>query len=585
MFFSKPGKPWLTPQVSKIMRVLFFLLTVAFLQVSASGSAQKITVSGKNIPIVSVFSAIEKQTGLVFFYNNTDLAKAKPVTLELRNVTVEEGLKELFREQPLTYVIRANTIFIAGKTITELPVRIDVPVVPAPPVVIKGKITSEEGLPLAGASIQVKGKNGGTTSKTNGEFELTAGDENLTIIVSYIGYITQEIKLTAQEYVSVKLVPNANSLNSVVVVGYGTQKKQNLTGAVDQIGTEFFEDRPMPSITRGLQGALPNLNIKMTDGKPIRSATYNIRGATSIGSGSTPGALVLIDGVTGDPDNVNPSDIESVTVLKDAASASIYGARAAFGVVLITTKTPKTGKTQINYTANFSNNRRTTTPELVTDGYTWAKNYAEALFAWNDYGTFPVNIDGKLLFSQAYLDSLKYHSEHPELPNWGIDAAGNYAYYASTDWMKELYKNSNNSMEHVLSVSSATDKMKILMSGRWFSQDGIFRYNPDKFNRYNLRVKGDIKLSDKFFINANVEYATIDYMYPLTSQGGVHSIWRLLSASGYPLAPLLNPDGTLSNIASYSVGDLSETKFFAADKSNQPEYHWIYCASAQACNR
>lgn len=564
MSFLKPGKPWLTPQVSKIMRVLFFLLTVAFLQVSASGTAQKITVTGKKIPIASVFSSIEKQTGLVFFYNNNDLAKAKPVTLELRNVPIDDGLKEIFKEQPLTYVIRANTIFITGKTNVETPVRQDIQITTAPPpVVVKGKIINEDGTPLSGATVQIKGKTGGTTSKSNGEFEFTSNDDNPTIVISYVGYITQEIKYSSQQYLMVKLQPNANSLNSVVVVGYGTQKKQNITGAVDQIGTEFFEDRPMPSITKGLQGALPNLNIKMTDGKPTRSATYNIRGATSIGAGATPGALVLIDGVSGDPDNVNPADIESVTVLKDAASASIYGARAAFGVVLITTKTPKTGKTQINYTANFSNNRRTTTPDLVTDGYTWAKSYADALFAWNDYGTFPVNIDGKLLFSQAYLDSLKLRSENPALPNWGLDASGNYAYYGSTDWMKELYKNSNNSMEHVLSVSSATDKMKILMSGRWFTQDGIFRYNPDKFNRYNLRVKGEIKLSDKFFINANVEYATIDYKYPLTSQGGVHSIWRLLAASGYPIAPLLNPDGTLTNIASFSVGDLYQQQSFS----------------------
>jgi TonB-dependent SusC/RagA subfamily outer membrane receptor len=136
-----------------------------------------------------------------------------------------------------------------------------------------------------------------------------------------------------------QLKPSGDSLSQVVVVGYGTQRKANLTGAVDQIGSEYFEDRPLPNLTRGLQGTIANLNIVMTDGKPTRGASYNIRGATSIGSGGN--ALVLIDGVPGDPNTINPNDIESVTVLKDASSAAIYGARAAFGVVLITTKSPR----------------------------------------------------------------------------------------------------------------------------------------------------------------------------------------------------------------------------------------------------
>jgi TonB-linked SusC/RagA family outer membrane protein len=325
----------------------------------------------------------------------------------------------------------------------------------------------------------------------------------------------------------------------------------------------------LTSITRGLQGVLPNLNIQMSDGKPTRGANYNIRGGTSIGSASAvPNALVLIDGVTGDPENLNPNDVESVTILKDAASAAIYGARAAFGVVLITTKNARAGTTQVNYSTNFSVNSRTTTPKLVNDGYTWATNYDEALFAWMDYSTHPVNIDGKLLFSQAYLDELKKHSLDPSLPNWGIDASGNYAYYASTDWMKELYKDNNASMEHVLSVSSGTDRMKLGVSARYYSQDGIFRYNPDKFNRYNLRVKGEIKVNDWLAVNTNIDYSNNDYKYPLTSQGGVNALWRLLSASGYPIAPLLNPDGTLTNIASYSIGDFYQQKSFSLARTS-----------------
>lgn len=537
------------------------LLLVACLQVGAKGFSQKLTINVSDAPLEKVFSLIEKQTGYFFLFKSNDLKDAKRVNLNVSSVTIPQALSLSLKDQPFDFSIDAENKMIVIKRVQII--KSPLIITPEPPV-FRGKITDEKGIPLTGASIQVKGKSIGTTTNSKGEFELKNIEEGSVLVISFIGYVAQEIAVGSQEYVNIILVASQNSLNSIVVVGYGTQKKVDLTGAVDQVGSEYFEDRPLANVTRGLQGVLPNLNIKITDGKPIRGAAYNIRGATSIGSASsTPNALVLIDGVPGDPENVNPDDIESVTILKDAASAAIYGARAAFGVVLITTKTPKSGRTQVNYSVNFSNERRTTTPDLVTNGYEWAKNYDDALFGWMDYGSHPVNIDGKLLFSPAYLDSLKYHSEHPELPNWGIDAAGNYAYYANTDWMKELYKNSNNAMEHTISLSSGNDRIKFAMSGRYYTQDGVFKFNSDKFNRYNFRVKGEVKVTDKFIVNTNVDFSNNDYKYPLTSQGGVNAIWRLLSASGYPLAPLLNPDGTITNIGSYSIGDLYQKKSFS----------------------
>jgi len=572
MIFLRCGKPWLTPPISKIMRLTFFLLTVVFLQVSASGVAQRITFSGKDIPLTTVFASIEKQTGFLFFYNNKDLSNTRPVTLHLRDVTLEQALQECLKDQPLTYVLKETTIFITAKPPAAPPVQA-LTVAVEPPPVIHGRVIDEKGLPITGATVLVKGTTTGTHTNDNGEFELPGAGTNSTLVISFVGYVTQEIRIGVASPITVRLVQSQASLNSVVVVGYGTQKKIDLTGAVDQVGSEYFEDRPMPNITRGLQGVLPNLNIRMTDGKPTRGASYNIRGATSIGSASaTPNALVLIDGVPGDPQNLNPNDVESVTILKDAASSAIYGARAAFGVVLITTRAPRSGKVQINYSTNYSNNRRTTTPDLVNDGYLWATNYDESMYGWMDYSSHPVNINGQLAFSSAYLDSLKAHKANPSLPNWGLDPSGNYAYYANTDWMKELYKSSNNSMEHALSVSGGTDRIKLALSGRYFTQDGVFRYNPDNFNRYNFRLKGEIKLNDKFFVNTNVDYANTSYKYPLTAQGGVNAVWRLLSAAGFPLAPLLNPDGTLTNVAAYSIGDFYEQKSFSLLKQGVNRY-------------
>lgn len=169
---------------------------------------------------------------------------------------------------------------------------------------------------------------------------------------SYIGFLSQELKPGRGGTLNVQLVMDAKSLTAVVVVGYGTQKKVNLTGAVDQVGPDVFQNRPVPNMAQGLVGVVPNLNLKMLDGKPTQSPSFNIRGTTSIGQGGS--ALVLIDGVEGDPRMLNPNDIESISVLKDAASASIYGARAAFGVVLITTKVARAGKTNISYSANYA---------------------------------------------------------------------------------------------------------------------------------------------------------------------------------------------------------------------------------------
>jgi TonB-linked SusC/RagA family outer membrane protein len=562
MQFNLQGKircfRFLSPLIRRVMKLTCMLLFVAFLQVSANSYSQNVNISVKNASLEKVFSLIEHQTGYFFFYKFTDLKTARPVSVKIDNGSVSQAILLSLKDQPYTFSVDDENKMIVIKKAVPAAQQTAVP-----PKNIRGQVTDEKGAPLPGATIKVKGTTLTALTNTNGEFTLNGVEDNAVLTVTFIGYISQDINTATSTVVNIKMVEDIKSLESVVVVGYGTQKKINLTGAVDQVGSEYFEDRPMPSITRGLQGVLPNLNLKINDGKPIRGAAYNIRGSTSIGQGTVPNALVLIDGVTGDPENLNPNDVESVTILKDAASAAIYGSRAAFGVVLITTKSAKAGKTTVNHSSSYSNNRRTTTPNLITDGYTWATNYDESLYAWMDYSTHPVNINGLLSFSQAYLDELKKHQQDPSLPNWGVDASGNYQYFASTDWMKEMYRPSNASMEHTISVSSGTDKLKLNLSGRYYMQDGIFRYNPDKLNKYNIRAKVDMKISNYFSVNANLDFSTMDYRYPLTSQGGVNAVWRMLSNYGFPVVPLLNPDGSLTNIASYSIGDFYEGKSFS----------------------
>jgi len=442
---------------------------------------------------------------------------------------------------------------------------------------VQGIVKNNKGEALPGVTVIVSNKAKSFTASTvtdgTGSFDfktLPAGSYAFSF--SYVGYESKVLdgykynNANAPINLSLELVSSQQALDEVVVVGYGTQRKINLTGAVDKIGSEYFEERPLPNVTRGLQGAIANLNIKMTDGKPTRSSSFNIRGATSIGSGGS--ALVLIDGVPGDPNTLNPNDVESISVLKDASSAAIYGARGSFGVVLITTKSPKKDKILVNYSGNYSTNERTNTPDLVSNSYIWAKNFDEAFASWNDYISHPQTINTQLPFSLAYLDSLKAHDENPGLPQVTIDPTGRYQYYANTDWFKELYNDRNPSMEHALSVSGGTEKVSFLISGRYYHQDGIFRYTSDNFNKYNLRFKGSVKVNDWLTINSNSDFSNYNYKYPLTAVGGVNAVWRLMAVTAFPVSPLLNPDGTMTIVGAYSIGDFYYGKSISTTNQN-----------------
>lgn len=344
----------------------------------------------------------------------------------------------------------------------------------------------------------------------------------------------------------------ATELNEVVVVGYGTQRKANLTGAVTQVGGEVLDNRSIPNLTQGLQGVIPNLNLVMGDGKPIQSPSYNVRGTTSIGQGGS--ALVLIDGVQGDPSLINPADVASVTVLKDAASAAIYGARAAFGVVLITTKTASKEKVSIVYSSNYSSKSPTSVPDIISNGYQYATMFNEAWSAWNDYSQTPQNINKSQPFSAAYLAEYKKRNDDPSLAKVAVGSNGNYVYYGNTDWYDLLYKKHSFATDQNLSVSGGNSKSSYYITGRYYGQDGIFRYNSDDYRMYNFRAKGSILLFPWLEVNNTTDFSTRKYHNPLNvGEGG--SIWRNLADEGHPSSMLFNPDGTLTQSAAYTVGD------------------------------
>ena len=419
-------------------------------------------------------------------------------------------------------------------------------------ITITGTVSDEKGAPLPGSTVQLKGSTVGGLTDLNGKYSIEVPGPNSTLVFSFVGYIPKEIQVLNQTVVNATLREDVQGLEEVVVVGYSTQKKLNLTAAVDQVTSEALENRPVANVTQGLQGVMPNLNITLLDGKPIQAPSFNIRGTTSIGQGGS--ALVLIDGVEGDPSLLNPNDIASVSMLKDAASAAIYGARGAFGVVLITTKNPEKGKTSITFNSSYSFKNPVARPDFVTDGYTYIKMFTEAFL--NGDGSFPQNINKTQKMSQAYLDDFRVRAESGQ-PYEEVEinpANGEYVYYASTDWYNQLYKDNTGAMDNNVTITGSGERTTYLLSGRYMAQNGLFRYNTDDYSMANLRAKGSVQVFPWLEIFNNADYSTMGYYNPMNVGEG-SGIWRNIADEGHPSAPMFNPDGTLSMSSVYTVGD------------------------------
>ncbi len=418
---------------------------------------------------------------------------------------------------------------------------------------VNGTVTDEQNQPLAGVNVSVKGNpSRNSITDGSGKYTINAENEKTVLVFSFVGFTAQEITVGRKSTINVQLEPDARLLGEVVIVGYGAQKKANLTGAVDQVSAKTLENRPIANLTQGLQGLIGNLNIRLLDGKPTQAPSYNIRGTTSIGQGGS--ALILIDGVEGDPSLLNPNDVQAVTVLKDAASSSIYGARAVFGVVLITTKKPVGGKTTVNYSSNFATKSPIQVPEFVTDGYTWARMFAEAFV--NGDGSFPQNINKTQKFSQAYLNEFKRRAESGQPYNQvEVDpVTKEYVYYGSTDFYSELYKDRHGANENNLSITGSGEKLSYLISGRYQKQDGLFKYNTDDFDMKNFRARGSVQVFPWLKIDNNTDFSVMKYHNPLNvGEGG--GIWRNIADEGHPSSVMFNPDGSLAFSAVYSTGD------------------------------
>ena len=430
---------------------------------------------------------------------------------------------------------------------------------------ISGTATTNS--PLAGAAIMVKGTTVGTISDADGSYRIKAKPTDV-LVCTFFGYKSQEVTVGNRSAVNFAIAEDNTKIDEVVVVGYGTLKKTQLVGAVENLSGEALEGRTNANITRSLQGQIPGLNIIQTDGKPNHQGSVYVRGnATgyqsrksgtsgegtkhSIGQGGS--ALVLIDGVEGDLTTVNPEDVETISVLKDAASAAVYGARGAFGVILVTTKAAKKDRVTVNYNGSFSINRRTVIWEdhLVSDGLQWAEAFAE----------FPSDVNKEIGFSQAYLDEFRRRKTDPSYEKYGnlygnLNELGSTTnktvYYGSTDWVDMYLKDYNFTQTHNITVSGAGERSSFAISGRYYNQDGIYNIGEEDFKSYNLRAKGDVKIAKWLTLANNTSIFSRKYHQPFVVNGSM-PIWRQIEHRAQPLYPVYNEDGTPTYAAAAMV--------------------------------
>lgn len=405
----------------------------------------------------------------------------------------------------------------------------------------KGVVKDATGEGVIGASVIVEGTNLRTVTDIDGNFTLNGVKKGASIQISYIGYTTKVVKWNGAP-LDVLLEDDKKMLEEVVVVGYGTQKKVNVTGAVSMVGSEILEDRPVTNASQALQGAVPGLNFSTNSngGMLDNSMAISIRGTGSIGNGSSDAPLILIDGIEGDINTVNPNDIESVSVLKDAASASIYGTRAAFGVILVTTKSGKSGKVRVNYSGDVRFSTATQLPEMLN-----SLQFANYWNAANNNATGSDYFNEETMIRiEKYLNGEYKDPSQTEYYGVVVNPSNNrYNLYggsfANTNWFDEFYKKNVPSTQHNLSLSGGTDKVNWLISAGYLMNNGLIRHGHDEFDRYTMNGKVSAQLASWAKVEYSTKFMRSDYEKPQYLSGlFFHNIARR-----WPTCPTIDPNG------------------------------------------
>lgn len=453
---------------SLAMKMTILLITVFTIQSSATVFSQKLSLSVQNAGLGQVIREIRKQTGFTCLYEKEFLTEARPITVSFKNVELEEALKKVFNDQPFTYQIIEATIVLKNH---------DVRAVPAMQDKITGFVTDSKGIPLSGVSVKVKGSNIATSTDSNGTFTINVPDQ-ATILFSYIGFISQEIRVVENKTLQVRLIEQNSELSEVMVVSYGTQKRREVTGSIAQINAEQLQDMPVAQFAQKLQGKIVGVQINQNTGKPGQGMGVRIRGAASGSGNSTP--LYVIDGqpLEGEAaiNNINPDEIESFTVLKDAASSALYGSRASNGVVIITTKRAKPGKTRLEFNSYYA------TSSLDRSQDPKVKNGQE----------FAAYMKG------VYEDKIKYEGFTGAIPE---EYQNPEQYGIGTDWLGTVLRTAP-TQNYSLSFSDYRDKSSTSVIAGYFNQQGIVKNTG--IERYSFRANNEFRPKDKLTIGFNI---------------------------------------------------------------------------------
>ncbi len=521
----------LRSQSAGFIRLLFSYFLVMTLIVGCAGKAAsavmqgridaKVSVSFKNETLHSAIRKLAKATDIQFAYNSKDLKGLKVLDHTYNQAAIRDVLRDMLASTALE-VEEVNNMLVIRKKTDQSKVghhneKLLATLTPQPAVhkdiAISGLVTDHRGAALPGVNVVIKGTTSGVSTDQNGKFLISVGSLDQTLVFSFIGYKTQEVPISGHKLLNVSLKEDIAKLEEVVVVGYGTIKKSDLTGAVGVVkADEALSSRPATNVQELLAGNVPGLNVLKGSGAVGSGASINIRGTSTIGNSS--GVLVLIDGMPGNIYTLNPNDIESISVLKDAASAAIYGSRAANGVLLVTTKQGKTGGKpviELNTSLGVQNSQ------------------------------FQLDFVGAEQFMQLWDRALVNDGKQPIYGEQGLQDLKN-GKYADNKWYREIYKRNTLISNNSLAISGGADAVTYRLSGSYDYQDGTLPNN--SYNRFIVRPDMSLKLTNKLSLGARIQYTETYINQP---QGGTTG-WQSEAARASPISPIYN------KLGQYGVG-------------------------------
>jgi len=471
-----PGGRGVPLKLLRIMNLLAIFLLAACLQVSAAAYSQKVAISGRHLSMGEVLRTVEKQTGLQSIFDPALIKQVPPITLHVSGYDLTDLLNLCLRDQPITYEIRYNTIVFKRKGSPSAE-----PQAPLPPE-IHGRVLNEKGEPLAAASVTIKGKRKVVATDDNGEFTIRA-DSNDVLIISLVGYGAQQVRAGNGSMLSIRLTPVIAEEQAMIVVGYGAQQQAKITGAVTTVSGDELRKTFVPNNTSGLAGKVPGLISLQQSGHPGSGATISIRGVSSINDAP---ALFVVDGTIRNYtnfDELDPNDIESISILKDAGAAAVYGVRSTNGVIVVTTKRGKLGKPIFSMNSNVSFDKPTQYPKVFD--------------AWQ-YATYQKAAAENLGLTPLYSDPQIAEFKSGQLP--------------STNWQKVAYGDHATTNMNNLNVSGGSDAVKYFFSFGYMDQSGI--YPNVRYNRYNFRTNLDVKVNKTLTATVGLEGKVSDMSNP-----------------------------------------------------------------------